>query len=397
LNFDEPFQKLTPPTFFRFGREYPNQEGVSWYVYQLLPKINRKQVGITTNYIGTYKEPLTEDQILAAHGSGKYWLTFTDANAPKGCTERASSTVEVYHPDMPNKIDPRELVLDDEKSKPYLDELRARGIVKGAEVTQTGSNEAVTALADLNKRLLEERGKDSGIGKELMQLLLVQLQRKDTSIEDAMKLAALMKPAESPLTAQLLKLLADRQTPPASDPFENWERVEKLMERAGARNPGKSGAWDKVLEAVPGILQAGLGMFSMWANSQRRGPIPSTAAAPVAAETIVDVRPDPEVELPPGDMDMLNPATMAALKNVAEKALKAFESGKTGDHFAAALCIDEQGERIYGALREMGSAGILNTMSMVPGLMDRLAARKAEIEPWLEAFIEYAAEEEPTA
>ena len=93
---------------------------------------------------------------------------------------------------------------------------------------------------------------------------------------------------------------------------------------------------------------------------------------------------------------MLNPATIRALETTGEKAMKAFERGIVGDHFASALCIDEEGERIYDLLHTLGKDGILQALSMVPGATERLAPRRAEIEAWLESFISYA-EDEPEA
>lgn len=199
ISFETPFQKLTSDTFFRFAREYPKQEGVSTYVYQLFPKINRRKVGIDVNNIGTYKEPVTEQSLLMTHGSGRYLLKFSDANAPRGTTERAQATVEVYDPDIPNKIDPAELVLDDEKSRPWLDELRARGILKGESVVvQQNGNEAVVALADLTRKIFDERDKKGGIEKELTPIILKLLDRN--SIDDAFKIAQQLKPNTVHLT-----------------------------------------------------------------------------------------------------------------------------------------------------------------------------------------------------
>lgn len=90
---------------------------------------------------------------------------------------------------------------------------------------------------------------------------------------------------------------------------------------------------------------------------------------------------------------MMNPATIRALQTTGERAIKAFERGISGEHFAAALTVDEEGEKLYDMLFELGKDGILQALSMVPGLSERLAPRRAEIEVWLESFIRYGAEE----
>lgn len=388
LDFDKSSQKLSQATFFRYAAEYPNQEGTSLYVYQLLPKNDRRKVGINTSYIAVYKEPITEAFLLRTHGSGRYWLTLTDANAPKGTTERATSTVEVYHPEIPNKIDPAELVLDDKNSQPWLDELRARGILKGETVaTQQGGNEAVGVLADMTKRLFEDREKKGGIEKELTPIILKLLDRN--SIDDAFKIAQQLKPAESPLNAEILKLLIGRQNPEPKDPFENYERIEKMMERLASKagGGGKTSGWSEFMQAAPGLLQSGMALLGTILSIRSGQPTPPAMPAQPSRTA--------EPMLPPGELDMMNPATIRALQATGEKAIRAFERGITGEHFAAALCVEEEGERTYDVLHTLGKDGILQALSMIPGLTERLAPRRAEIELWLESFISYA-EVEPS-
>lgn len=358
-------------------------------MYQLLPKNDRKKVGISTSYIAVYKEPITEDLLLLKHGSGRYWMTLTDANAQKGTTERATSVVEVYHPDIPNKINPDELVLDHKESQPWLDELRARGVLKGDSVAAAQSgNDAVAALADTTKRLLEDRDKKGGIEKELTPIILKLLER--SPLDDAFKIASQLKPAESKLTEKILEMLMTRQqNPEPKDPFEAYERVEKIMERLAAKSGGggKSNGWNEFLAAAPGLIQGGMALLGTILSMRSGQP------APTAAPTNPS-RPAAPVEqlLPPGELDMMNPATIRALASAGQKAMTAFERGIEGDHFASALCIDEEGERMYDLLHTLGKEGILQALSMAPGLADRLAPRRTEVEAWLDAFVKYGAE-----
>jgi hypothetical protein len=394
LDFDRPFQQLRPETFYRFTREYPNKEAVSTYVYRLLPKINRSQVGIKTNYIAIHTEPIDEAFLLEKHGSGFYMLKFTDSNQPKGLAQRATTKLELSDPDFPPVVDPRELVLDDEKSRPWLDDLRARGILKGDAVSgATNESPAVEALADVTRKLLEARGEHGGFDKQITPIILKLLDQKPSTIDDAVKLASLMKPAESPVTAELLKMLLSQQRQSPADPFEAYERVEKVVERIAAKNGGgRTGGWSEFMQTLPSLIQGGLSVLSMMMAMRTGQPAPPISAVAPAAPIATQ-----ETALPTGESDMLNPAIIRALQTTGERAIKAFERGISGDHFASALCIDDEGERIFAMLHQMGKDGIFQALSMAPGVMDRIAPRRAEIEVWLDDFIKYGSDDGETA
>jgi hypothetical protein len=332
--------------------------------------------------------------LLQAHGSGFYMLKFTDSNQPKGVTQRATTKLELNDPDFPPVVDPRELVLDDEKSRPWLDDLRARGVLKGEQVSgATNESPAVDALADVTKKLLEDRGKDAQLGNQLTPIILEIIKRNP--MKEAFEIADRLKPAESPLTAKILELLIAQKAPAAPaavDPFENYERIEKLLDKVAAKSGGgKSSGWSEFLQAAPGLLQSGMTLMTT-ILALRGGPAPPPA--PVAPPRQEQVAPSvAENILPPGDVDMMNPATIRALQTTGERAIKAFERGISGEHFAAALTVDEEGEKLYDMLFDLGKDGILQALSMVPGLSERLAPRRAEIEVWLDSFISYGAED----
>jgi hypothetical protein len=58
------------------------------------------------------------------------------------------------------------------------------------------------------------------------------------------------------------------------------------------------------------------------------------------------------------------------------------------------VCANPETEAVYDDLLRMGKAGILSALSMVPGLNEKLAPRRAEYETWLDGFLAYGAAEE---
>ena len=57
------------------------------------------------------KVAIDQEYLLRQHGSGKYHLKLSDANKPRGLTEVAKTTVEVFDPLCPPILNPVELVV----------------------------------------------------------------------------------------------------------------------------------------------------------------------------------------------------------------------------------------------------------------------------------------------
>lgn len=88
---------------------------------------------------------------------------------------------------------------------------------------------------------------------------------------------------------------------------------------------------------------------------------------------------------------MLNPMRLAA---VGQKAVKAFQSGMSGDAFAEALVsLEDDGEQVYQVLYTLGSANILGMIKGLP-LWGELAVHEARINTFVEEFLSYGAPED---
>ena len=87
------------------------------YLYRVEPVIDRRRVGSQT-YITKYAEPISEDRILADHGSGRYklMLNFRKPGAEQG-DEVDSLYLDLLNLQFPPKIPPGEWVDDPNNKK----------------------------------------------------------------------------------------------------------------------------------------------------------------------------------------------------------------------------------------------------------------------------------------
>jgi len=117
------------------------------YLYRVEPVIDRRRAGNQT-YITKYAEPISEDRILADHGSGRYklMLNFRKPGAEQG-DEVDSLYLDLLNLQFPPKIPPGEWV-DDPNNKKWAWAKQSMG--KEAPQNDGGSN-LVAALDVLNE------------------------------------------------------------------------------------------------------------------------------------------------------------------------------------------------------------------------------------------------------
>ncbi len=399
LDFSKSLQKLKPESFFRFIGEYPAKEGTSTYVYRVLPKIDRELAGIHTTNIDISTAPLDEDYLLRKHGSGRYHLKFSDANRPRGLTEVAKTTVEVWDPMVDPIINPVELLVSAPENDVWVRKFLSRGwTVEDGKLQQpaSGSDAGVLAktVSDMAERMAA-RPAESETATALVNRALDVLSRENRGrgdeLERAFQIAERLRPAADPAQVQLLKLLTDIATDRAR-PAEQPNPLSQLKEtaaflrelgfgRGGQAAPPAGSSWQDL-----GIALLTYGPQILAQFAAMRGP------------NVVGMPPGPAAAAVPGSVpanggDVLNPMDLNAMMEVGRDALDAFERGIDGDDFAHALvCRNRAGEQLYVKLSSMGKDGVLSALSMVPGLAQQLAPRRAELETWLESFMKYGQE-----
>jgi len=403
-----PCQKLTPENFWRLCAEYPRREAASVYLYRLWPIIDRRLAGMRYKNIDKWvvdDKPINEERILGLHGSGRYRITFNDANRPRPLKQVAETVVTIDRSDRPPVIPIEELVREHPDNRSYVQGLRAAGELKDESMNAEGK--AVEQLAAMSRQLLAER---AGKRDELLALKLVELLKpKKDPVELAMELQKLSEgrkddvllkallDGEIRLTAALLKERGGRQG-------GELEAIDKILSIAGKlglapRNARSGTDWgaavqgslDRLAAIVLGLpavireLRRGAGAGRAPAGEAvlpRELPILVQPVQPQAsAGTAEPAAAQPDEGEGQEDSDV---PTLEALAIVGRRAIEAYQAGKSGAEFGAALKLVEP--QLYQQLQTMGKGGIMAALSMEPGIWDQIGSERAGVEAWLDSF-----------
>ncbi len=454
FDFSASFQKFNDPEqFARFCRQYPNPEATVTYVYRLWPAIDREQVGLKDSAIAKVTGAVVDADYLLQHfGSGKYHLKFNDANRPANLQQVARTNVEIHDPTEPPIVDPRELVVNDERNagivSKYMqlgwtvteqqNELKPKGFQALAPAAAaTGSSGAEKVLAETVQSLALERAQANSlpsgavvVPREVFDALLARVQGAggDNTLEKAFEIADRLKPpaAADSATHKLLDKMADAllarasSTPVAGGAMSELRSTMQFLREEMGWSPGGAGSSDAAgfMGMFTEVLKHAAAAFGQAMAMRFMTPMP--AAAPGGTPAMAGI-PSGIPGLPVGGLDPSHaaplrpapapgPAAAAAahpvqgddvnklaLMNVGMSALQAFNAGVSGDDFAEKLCDDPNTEALYDLLYNMGRDEIVKRLESVPGLAEQLAPRRAELLAWLDAFLSYNEPDSPAA
>lgn len=381
FDFNRPFQKLRWETFQKFQHEYPNQEAVSLYLYRLWPVIDRKLAGVNVKNIDVFKGPVSEEDLLRTHGSGKYLLTFNDTNRPKNQCKVAETKIDLNDNDFPPVLDQRELVVGIRENESYIAGLRARGLwerEKEAPV-QHSDNPATAELArlvsNMTGKLLDKEQAAAAPADPFDQALrmltiMKEFSPKPTPIQQvdpydvALKLVALVQP---------------KAAEAKEDPLEMYARVSETVERIATRFDRGSGGsgWSqvllKLLDTLPAVVQGVL------AVKGAPGPMMPTSPLPVPVSVQPMETPMPQSE--PIDM----PALFQAIRPYL---FRAMTTGQSGDEFASGL-VTFVGQDKYEVLAAQGEEGLLGFLRQQQDIWPMLQPFEERVREFIGEFLSY--------
>lgn len=436
FDYTASFQRFTDSDLFaRFCATYPKPEAAVTYVYRLFPVIDRGQAGSKDSSLEKVTGTVVDAEYLGTKwGSGRYHILFNDSSRPENLQQVAKCTVEVEDPLQPPNVNPAELVCEgpggDKNSaviSKYLNmgwtildaknELKPNTF-KQLMVPSTNGGNAERVLAETVQSLALNRpdalpANAVVVDRDMLRELMAGRKSGGDELERAFQIAERLRPAEDKTTQVLMAKMADalfarRSENPAPAPVQP-DSVSQLRttmqflrdEMGWSNSAGNDGGvglaglgpWGGVLVDLLKNAASGFGQALAMRMTVPGGQVPeSVPVASLAAPAPVLPFPNPAA----GGNQMVNPMQLQGLISLGQAAIAAFEAGTPGEDFAEQVCSDPATEPLYDDLVAMGKRGIFQALSMVPGLSEKLAPRRAEYEAWLDSFLVYN-EDEPIA
>lgn len=387
----------------KFAREYENKTAMALYLYRLWPVIDLNLVGKKFSYIDKFAGPdeCDLDAIMRKWGRGKYKICLTDSNR-KGFDQRlCEATFEVDNPDFEpaSEFGWRELDLGSPQNASFVQSLRLRGLLpkEGEETMQGSDTAAVSALTQLVREVISResnKGADPySVGLQIAKEIAAKPQQDP--MEAALRMVELMNKSKQDngvveaLKAEIAEL---RRAASGDSLFDQFKKFRELERAIGGRGGGGGGGMPEWLgELLKSLAPALLTLLMRGGGAPGMAPAPAgpgpSPGAPPAFPPVIPMAPDGAGE---GDL-------MIRLIQTANKALKAFQRGMTGDDFAHSLVtLEDDGEEIYSTFSGMGVDGLISTLKTTPQWAG-LAAREGEVRDFLAAFVAYGEPEAPAA
>jgi hypothetical protein len=222
---------------------------VNIYLYRVEPVIDRRRQGSQT-YITKYAEPISEDRILADHGSGRYklMLNFRKPGAEQG-DEVDAIYVDLLNLQFPPKIPPGEWV-DDPNNKKWA---WAKQHYEKQQGNNSGGNANLVEALDVLNEIQDSTTKR----------VMANFPQHASAADEFVKIAKVLdtvRPPQPPPAAPDNALPAFMQTELAairSQVDKSREReialMEKLIDAANKKQPENAGGLGMVKELVGGL------------------------------------------------------------------------------------------------------------------------------------------------
>lgn len=381
--------------FMDYMRGYPNAEGLTLFLYRLIPKINLSLIGKSESNIqkGGYEDLrlYTIEAVSEKFGQGKYNIKVTDSNRPEGQREVVRTCqYKISDSDKPPVYDVRTLELGHSDNIDEVNRLITMGVLvrdaSGAPRLRTAADAAPIAPAAV------PAATGLPISSDFFgQLLLSAFQKQQTPhdvVSDTLALAKLITPPAPPTPTidQIADAVASRMgngRGAAADPFSQWERVQGFVDKI-------KGVGGPVVGAVTGSDVAAAD--SSWAPhlanilAQARSFLPEVMGAfRELRATNGNGHGTAPAQQNGAGMQQLQPIE-ARIEQVFRIGFQKMQEGVTGFDYAAYVCFHMPGGlEVYQTLEPSGAQGLISLAAMNPAA--RPIVNDPAIRPKLEEFL----------
>lgn len=370
-------KKILPfADFLEFSKSYPDKTAICFYLYRLWPVIDLKLVNLRTTNIDKLTSPaeIALDALTRKWGRGKYRLCLTDSNKPgdkRVCETRFEINDSEHEPAFEHGY--RELDIGCPENKSFVQGLRIKGMLPRGDEEVNDSTGTAAAMGTMAATI-----------QQLATAKPAAPEAKSTDIKDIIEAAKLFKTEDK--TAQdvlaemrkqndkLMDMVLNSKAAAQPDPLAELKRFEKIAEIMSGRSAETS--W---LSELAKLLAPLVPLLVVKLAGGSSAPAPPPARNPQTGPYM------PAPELPSQEND-----PMYQMMQTAQKALRAFDKGMSGDSFAEALCTMDDQEALYEAIAQMGEDGILAALRSVPQWA-LLAPREPQVLEFVRAFLSYGA------
>ena len=380
--------------FMAFMRTYPNPEGITLFLYRLLPKIDLSLVGVRESNIqkGGYDDLklYSPEAIAEKFGRGKYQIKVTDSNRQSGEQEVVRSChVNLMDAEKPPVYDVRTLQLANADNIDEVNRLIASGVLVREPSGAPRLRTAADAMADPLSAAAPVAASPFGSSDIFGQIVLAAINKGSQSphdvVKDTIEVARLIAPPPSALPSldQIADAVATRLggAGRGRDPFESWERVQGFVDKVR----GPVAAVGAVGEAAAAAGEPG----ASWAPhltgilGQLRSLIPEVGAMLRDLRTNGTQKNGAPVE----NGGQQKPMTMEQrIEQVFRLGYQRMQEGVTGFDFAVYVYnFMPGGAEVYRTLEPTGAAGLIALAAM--NAEARPVVNDPAVRPQLEAFL----------
>src|SRR3984885_10022871 len=357
-----------PEEFAAYLAGYPDKSGLMVYCYRLLPKIDLTLIGHRESSIEKISDvaKMNPEYTAEKWGRGKYLLRLNDANREKGQNEVVKTWFDLDDCEKPAVYDIRTLVLSAPENIDEVNRLVNSGVlirdVSGAPRLRTEADGPASSHHGNGSNGTGELVSRDMVGQVLMTLIKQSVENPADRMKQAIDIAKLLQPPTAAAPVFSIDQLADQVvgrltamnggSQVSSDPFEQWERIERFLSKArgtgdgAAAAPGENSWFREAVNFITALAQATPLVLNGLDQLQRRRM--AMTAAPgnghVAGSN--------------GGQQLPQPSLADRVAEVLQLGFTKMNEGVNGWDFAAYVCIHHPGGlEVYKFLEPTGTAG----------------------------------------
>jgi hypothetical protein len=391
-----------PDAFMDYMRGYPSTEGVTLFLYRLLPPIDLSLIGAKESNIqkGGYGDLnlFSVDAVAEKFGRGKYNIRVTDSNRPDGQREVVKSCqYKINDAERAPVYDLRTLLLGHPDAIDEVNRLIAAGILvrdaSGAPRLRTAADAPGPAAVAVPAAAPDLLTRDV-LGSVLISLINRNTASPHDAVKDTIEVARLLHPASPPFDIEALvervaaRIVGNKNGGRSEDAFQVYERIEGFLSRYGGGSKPSAAAQNGAVVRESGARSWVPHLPALFSEARLLIPEITGMLRELRAErAAIAAGGEPQAGGQQVQRQQQQPMTLEQrVEQIFRLGFQKMQEGVTGYDFAAYVCgFHPGGLDVYRFLEPQGTAGLMALAAMNPAA--RGLVNDPQIRPQLEAFL----------